>query len=116
MILSLQVGELYSDRDGAPAMVGRYRGFATLLKQLVVQVLTVHCMLHHHNLVAFLSPSLQHFLNIAGRAINKMKTRDLNDRIFRQSKYTGYPRATVWLSCESCSQVSKSFLPVPTQP
>ncbi|KAL1286271.1 Zinc finger BED domain-containing protein [Trichinella pseudospiralis] len=32
--------------DGAPAIVGRYRGFATLLKE------TVHCVLHRHHLVA----------------------------------------------------------------
>ncbi|XP_077083466.1 zinc finger BED domain-containing protein 5-like [Siphateles boraxobius] len=71
--------------DGAPAMVGRYRGFATLLKERVPQVLTVHCMLHRHNLVAKnLSPSLHQSLNIAVRAINKIKAHALNDRIFRQ--------------------------------
>ncbi|XP_077093644.1 protein FAM200C-like [Siphateles boraxobius] len=71
--------------DGAPAMVGRYRGFATLLKERVPQVLTVHCMLHRHNLAAKnLSPSLHQSLNIAARAINKIKAHALNDRIFRQ--------------------------------
>ncbi|XP_051950665.1 zinc finger BED domain-containing protein 5-like [Xyrauchen texanus] len=71
--------------DGAPAMVGRYRGFATLLKERVPQVLTVHCMLHRHNLVAKnISPSLHQSLNIAVRAINKIKAHALNDRIFRQ--------------------------------
>lgn len=45
--------------DGALAMLGRYRGFATLLKQHVPQVLTVHCVLHRHNLVAkTVSPSV----------------------------------------------------------
>ncbi|QQP50901.1 Uncharacterized protein FKW44_012055, partial [Caligus rogercresseyi] len=38
--------------DGAPAMFGRYRGFATLLKKEVPDVLTVHFVLHRHNLVA----------------------------------------------------------------
>jgi tRNA A37 threonylcarbamoyltransferase TsaD len=38
--------------DGAPAMVGRYRGFATLLKQKVPHVVIVHCVLHRIHLVA----------------------------------------------------------------
>ncbi|XP_003369530.1 putative zinc finger protein [Trichinella spiralis] len=38
--------------DGAPAMVGRYGGFATLLKETVPDVRAVHCMLHRHHLVA----------------------------------------------------------------
>ncbi|OUC49758.1 hypothetical protein D917_05088, partial [Trichinella nativa] len=38
--------------DGAPAMVGRYRGFATLLKETVPDVRAVHCVLHRHHLVA----------------------------------------------------------------
>ncbi|XP_030298040.1 zinc finger BED domain-containing protein 5-like [Sparus aurata] len=71
--------------DGAPAMVGRYRGFATLLKQQVPQVLTVHCILHCHNLVAKkMSPSLHQSLDVAVKAINKIKADALNDRLFRQ--------------------------------
>ncbi|KAL1234517.1 SCAN domain-containing protein [Trichinella spiralis] len=38
--------------DGAPAMVGCYRGFATLLKETVPDVRAVHCVLHRHHLVA----------------------------------------------------------------
>ncbi|XP_073330750.1 zinc finger BED domain-containing protein 5-like [Pagrus major] len=53
--------------DGAPAMVGRYWGFATLLKQQVPQVLTVHCS-----------------LDVAVKVINKIKAHALNDRLFRQ--------------------------------
>ncbi|XP_028440786.1 protein FAM200A-like [Perca flavescens] len=42
-------------------------------------------MLHRHNLVAKnISPSLHQSLNIAVRAINKIKGHALNDRIFRQ--------------------------------
>ncbi|KRX45573.1 hypothetical protein T06_11705 [Trichinella sp. T6] len=33
-------------------MVGRYRGFATLLKETVPDVRAVHCVLHRHHLVA----------------------------------------------------------------
>lgn len=38
--------------DGAPAMVGQYRGFAGLLKEKVPDVHTVHCVLHRQHLVA----------------------------------------------------------------
>ncbi|KRY13214.1 Zinc finger BED domain-containing protein 5 [Trichinella patagoniensis] len=38
--------------DGAPSLVGRYRGFATLLKETVPDVRAVHCVLHRHHLVA----------------------------------------------------------------
>ncbi|XP_010775064.1 zinc finger BED domain-containing protein 5-like, partial [Notothenia coriiceps] len=71
--------------DGAPSMVGRYRGFTTLLKEQVPHVLTVHCVLHRHNLVAkSKSPPLHESLNVAVKAINKIKAHALNNRLFRQ--------------------------------
>ncbi|KAK0130806.1 SCAN domain-containing protein 3 [Merluccius polli] len=45
----------------------------------------VHCVLHRHNLVAKkLSPSLHQSLDVAVKAINKIKAHALNDRLFRQ--------------------------------
>ena len=38
--------------DGAPAMVGRYRGFLAYLKQAVPHVCSVHCVIHRHHFVA----------------------------------------------------------------
>ncbi|CAH2014537.1 unnamed protein product [Acanthoscelides obtectus] len=38
--------------DGAPAMVGRYRGFISYLKQNVSGVLAIHCVIHRQHLVA----------------------------------------------------------------
>jgi hypothetical protein len=38
--------------DGAPAMVGRYRGFISYLKQNVPGVLAIHCVIHRQHLVA----------------------------------------------------------------
>lgn len=32
--------------DGAPAMVGRYRGFIVLKKKKIPNVLAVHCVIH----------------------------------------------------------------------
>jgi zinc finger BED domain-containing protein 5/7/8/9 len=37
--------------DGAPAMVGRHRGFIALLKKEVPDILTVHCVIHRQHLV-----------------------------------------------------------------
>uniref|UniRef100_A0A3Q3B2X0 DUF4371 domain-containing protein n=1 Tax=Kryptolebias marmoratus TaxID=37003 RepID=A0A3Q3B2X0_KRYMA len=71
--------------DGAPSMVGRYRGFTALLKEQVPNILTVHCVLHRHNLVAKCkSPALYESLNVAVKAVNKIKAHALNDRLFRQ--------------------------------
>ncbi|XP_071771056.1 zinc finger BED domain-containing protein 5-like [Centroberyx gerrardi] len=71
--------------DGTPSMVGRYRGFTALLKEQVPHILTVHCVLHRHNLVAkSKSPPLHESLNVAVKAINKIKAHALNDRLFRQ--------------------------------
>ncbi|XP_040575992.1 protein FAM200C-like [Lepeophtheirus salmonis] len=38
--------------DGAPSMIGRYRGFISFLKKAVPGVLTVHCVIHKQHLVA----------------------------------------------------------------
>lgn len=71
--------------DGAPSMVGGYSGFTALLKEQVLHILTVHCVLHHYNLVAkSISPVLHKSLDVAVKAINKIKAHALNDRLFRQ--------------------------------
>uniref|UniRef100_A0A3B5LGI9 HAT C-terminal dimerisation domain-containing protein n=1 Tax=Xiphophorus couchianus TaxID=32473 RepID=A0A3B5LGI9_9TELE len=70
--------------DDAPSMVGRYHSFTALLKEQVLKVRTVLCILHHHNLVAKCnSPPLNESLNIAVKAVNKIKAHALNDRLFR---------------------------------
>lgn len=69
--------------DGAPAMVGRYRGFASLLKKKVPNVRTVHCVLHRQHLVAKkLSGELHDVMKVCIRAINKIKAHPLNSRLF----------------------------------
>ena len=51
--------------DGAPAMVGCYRGSATLLNEKTSNVRTVNCVLHRHHLVAKkLSGELYDALNV----------------------------------------------------
>ncbi|XP_029653656.1 zinc finger MYM-type protein 6-like [Octopus sinensis] len=39
--------------NGAPSMIGRYRGFSSLLKREIShQILTVHCLAHRQHLVS----------------------------------------------------------------
>jgi len=69
--------------DGAAAMVGRYRGFATLLRQKVPHMVTVHCVLHRTHLVPKrLSGELHEALMICIRSINKIKAHPLNSPVF----------------------------------
>lgn len=69
--------------DGAPAMVGRYRGFATFLKEKVPDVRTIHCVLHRNNLVAkYLSPELYEALQFCIKSINQIRAQPLNARLF----------------------------------
>ena len=75
--------------DGAPAMVGRHRGFISYLKNAVPEVLAVHCVVHREHLVAkHLSDRLHNSLHIVIKVVNKIKSSALKDRIFRQLCYT----------------------------
>lgn len=69
--------------DGAPAMVGQYRGFAGLLKEKVPDVHTVHCVLHkQHPVAKKLSGALHDVMKVCIRAINTIKAHPLNSRLF----------------------------------
>jgi len=71
--------------DGAPAMVGRQRGFIALLKNQVPSVFAIHCVVHRQHLVAkALSTRLHTSLQIVIKAVNKIKVSSLHDRLFRQ--------------------------------
>ena len=69
--------------DGAPAMVGRYRGFVTLVKQNVPGVLAIHCVIHRQHLVAKnLSSRLHESLQLVIKAVNRIRSNALNTRLF----------------------------------
>lgn len=71
--------------DGAPAMTGRQRGFIAHLKQVVPDIVAVHCVIHREHLAAKrLSNRLNSSLQLVINAINKIKSNPLNDRLFRQ--------------------------------
>ncbi|CAH2003227.1 unnamed protein product [Acanthoscelides obtectus] len=71
--------------DGAPAMVGRYRGFISYLKQNVSGVLAIHCVIHRQHLVAKnLSVRLHESLHLVIDALNRIRSNALNRRLFAQ--------------------------------
>nr|XP_015918222.2 protein ZBED8-like [Parasteatoda tepidariorum] len=71
--------------DGAPAMVGRHRGFIAFLKREVPDILAVHCVIHRQHLVAKnLSDRLHQSLQYVISAVNKIRCDAFNDRLFRQ--------------------------------
>uniref|UniRef100_A0A2C9M3T7 DUF4371 domain-containing protein n=1 Tax=Biomphalaria glabrata TaxID=6526 RepID=A0A2C9M3T7_BIOGL len=71
--------------DGAPAMVGRYRGFVSLLKENVPGVLAIHCVIQRQHLVAKnLSVRLHESLQFVITAVNRIRANALNTRLFAQ--------------------------------
>ena len=69
--------------DGAPAMIGRYRGFASLLKGMVPSVRTIHCVLHRNHLVTMnLSSELYAVIKVRIRSVNKIEVHPLSSRLF----------------------------------
>ncbi|XP_053159163.1 LOW QUALITY PROTEIN: protein ZBED8 [Hemicordylus capensis] len=71
--------------DGAPAMVGCYNGFMAHLKEEVPNILAIHCVIHRQHLVVKnLSERLHSSLHLVIRAVNKIRGKSLQDRIFGQ--------------------------------
>ena len=55
-------------------MVGRHRGFLSLLRKEIPNLFNLHCVIHSQHLVAkYLSVPLQKPLGVAVKAINKIK-------------------------------------------
>lgn len=71
--------------DGAPSMAGKHRGFLARLKAEVPSLITIHCIIHRHHLVAKnLSEPLNETLELVIKAINFIKGNSLRDRIFHK--------------------------------
>ncbi|XP_026317857.1 SCAN domain-containing protein 3-like [Hyposmocoma kahamanoa] len=71
--------------DGAPAMVGRYRGFISHLKRIIPGLTAIHCVIHRQHLVAkHLSDRLNRSLHFVIKAVNKIRSNALNTRLFAQ--------------------------------
>ena len=69
--------------DGAPAMLGNRSGFATLVKAVAPHISTLHCMIHRQTLAAnSLPPPLSAVLSTVVKAVNFIRGRPLNHRLF----------------------------------
>lgn len=69
--------------DGAPTMTGSLKGFIAYLKQTVPNVLAIHYVIHRQHLVAKnLNERLHTSLHFVIRAVNKIRSNSLNDRVF----------------------------------
>uniref|UniRef100_A0A3Q3WKI0 DUF4371 domain-containing protein n=1 Tax=Mola mola TaxID=94237 RepID=A0A3Q3WKI0_MOLML len=76
--------------DGVASMVGKYRGFTTLLKEQVPNGLTVQRVLHCHNIVAkSKTPPLHEYLNVAVKSIKKkIRGHGLNGKLCQENDKT----------------------------
>ena len=71
--------------DGAPSMLGKTSGFATLVKKEAPQIIVTHCFLHRHALASKTLPSnLQEILSTSVKVVNFIRARALNHRIFKK--------------------------------
>ncbi|CAH1998414.1 unnamed protein product [Acanthoscelides obtectus] len=74
--------------DGAPAMVGRYRGFISYLKQNVSGVLAIHYVIHRQHLVAKnLSVRMHESLHLVIDAVNRIRSNALNTRCVKKKHF-----------------------------
>lgn len=71
--------------DGAPAMIGRHKGFLSRLQKRVPGLFRVHCILHREHLAAKqLSGALHDALQLVIHAVNAIKANAKMDRLFLQ--------------------------------
>jgi len=66
-------------------MTGRHKGFIAHLKQVVPNVLAIHCVIHRQHLVAKnFSERLHTSLHYVITAVNKIRNNSLSDRLFNK--------------------------------
>lgn len=71
--------------DGAPSMIGKYKGFITKALKENPSMITTHCFLHREALVAkTCSEELTEVLNQAVKIVNFIKSRPLKCRVFQK--------------------------------
>ena len=71
--------------DGAPSMMGRYRGFNAFLKSENPNVIIGHWVIHQQHLVAKnISGRFNQSLKTVIKAVNKITAHALNTRLFKQ--------------------------------
>lgn len=69
--------------DGAPAMLGKYRGLKANIRAIIPNVKWTHCCIHRESLAARKMPGkLKTTLDEAVKVVNFIKAHPLNSRIF----------------------------------
>ncbi|XP_068201618.1 protein FAM200C-like [Palaemon carinicauda] len=93
--------------NGAPAMLGNRSGFVALMRKEIPNLKVTHCFLHRHALAAkTLSPDLKKTLDVCVKAVNLIRSRALNHRLFpslceevgQEHTVLLYPTEVMWLS------------------
>lgn len=70
--------------DGAPSMMGKNSGFGALIKKDVPNLVVNHCYLHRHALACKTLPTqLKEVMDTAVQAVNFIRARALNHRLFK---------------------------------
>jgi hypothetical protein len=71
--------------DGCPSMLGKKKGFVTLVQQQNPNIISVHCMIHREALASKSLPKdLQSVMTQLIQVVNFIKSRPLQSRIFAQ--------------------------------
>ena len=82
--------------DGAPAMIGRYRGFSPFLTEIVPEVFRVHCAIYSQYLVSKdLNPELHNWLQVCIRTISKISSNKMvipSSSCFFMQKLDGFQK------------------------
>ena len=71
--------------DGAPAMLGKTSGFASVAKKEVPHIVVTHCFMHQHALASKTLSSTSREISITSvNIVNFVRARALNHRIFKK--------------------------------
>lgn len=69
--------------DGAPSMLGKFKGFAAHVNNINPNVMTVHCMIHREALMAKVLPeNLRVVMDQVVKMVNFIKSSALRSRVF----------------------------------
>ena len=103
--------------DGAPAMIGHRSGFIALMKQVAPRIVSKYCAIHKYAVACKrLLPELKNVLNSVVKAVNFIRDRAVNSRLFKafchhlgkKHQYLLFHAEVRWLSREKVlSRVAK---------
>ena len=70
--------------DGAPSMIGRYKGYIVYMKKAISRIFCIHCLIYRQHLVAKkLSGCLHDALHVVIKVVKHIKINSSRDPLFR---------------------------------